>query len=122
MLTFAYYILKVIICSAVLFGYYWFFLRNKVFHIYNRFYLLAVVLLSLTLPLLKFNIWQHADASKTNAIQILQLVNSSDDYVENIVIESHYDHIISKEQIAWWVFIAVCLMFTILLARSVFKI
>ena len=59
MLAFACYILKVIVCSIVLHGYYWFFLRNKVFHNYNRFYLLATVILSLGMPLMKFDVWQQ---------------------------------------------------------------
>jgi hypothetical protein len=40
-----------ILVSAVFFGYYQLFLRNRAFHTYNRWYLLASVLLSLLLPL-----------------------------------------------------------------------
>ena len=44
---------KVILTSAVMFAYYHFALRNRTFHHYNRFYLLASVFLSLFLPFLK---------------------------------------------------------------------
>jgi TonB family protein len=44
------YLAKLIICSAVLYGYYYFFLRNKRFHSYNRFYLLSVLIISTLLP------------------------------------------------------------------------
>lgn len=121
MLAFAYYLLKVIICSAVLFGYYWFFLRNKIFHIYNRFYLLASVLLSLVLPLLKFNLWQHQTAPKTGVVHLLQLVNGGDEYMDEIIIQSHYNHI-SKEQVALWLFMAVSIFFVAALINSLLKI
>lgn len=44
---------KMILCSAVMFGYYHLALRNRTFHHYNRFYLLLIIVVSLTLPLLK---------------------------------------------------------------------
>ncbi|MBW8360453.1 MAG: M56 family metallopeptidase [Weeksellaceae bacterium] len=49
------YIGKMILCSAVLFGYYHLALKDRTFHHYNRFYLLAAVLVSLLLPLLKIS-------------------------------------------------------------------
>ncbi len=86
MLPFAYYLLKITICSAVLFGYYWLALRNKVFHGYNRFYLLAIVGLSLTLPLCRINIFQEKQALQTSVIKMLQAVTASDEYIDEIVI------------------------------------
>ena len=44
------YLSKMVLCSGVLFGYYWLFLRNRRFHHYNRFYLLATLALSFLLP------------------------------------------------------------------------
>ncbi len=44
---------KMILCSALMFGYYHLALRNRTFHHYNRFYLLSAVLVSILLPLLK---------------------------------------------------------------------
>ena len=85
MLAFAFYLLKVIICSGILFGYYWFMLRNKIFHQYNRFYLLAAVLLSLALPLIQINIWHNADQPAPQSIKLLQAVNSSE-YLDEIVV------------------------------------
>jgi len=48
-----FYILKVIICSGVLLGYYYLSLKDKTFHHYNRFYLLFSILISLLLPLIR---------------------------------------------------------------------
>ncbi|MPS64269.1 M56 family metallopeptidase [Chryseobacterium sp.] len=48
-----FYILKVMICSGVLLGYYYLSLKDKTFHHYNRFYLLFSILISLLLPLIR---------------------------------------------------------------------
>ena len=84
MLPFAYYLLKVIICSAILFGYYWFLLRNKVFHSYNRFYLLGIVVLSIGLPLVKFNIFNN-ETNKPTVVKMLQVVAAGDEYMDEII-------------------------------------
>lgn len=47
------YLIKMFICSLIVWVYYALFLRDKTFHHYNRFYLVIGVLLSLVLPLLK---------------------------------------------------------------------
>lgn len=48
---------KMIACSVILYGYYWLFLRNKRFHHYNRFYLLAATGLSITVPFIRIPIF-----------------------------------------------------------------
>lgn len=47
------YLSKVIICSAVLYGYYYLALRNNRFHQWNRYYLVLITLISLLTPLLQ---------------------------------------------------------------------
>ncbi len=47
------YLLKLVTCTTLFYGYYFFFLRNKRMHQYNRFYILASVTLSIMLPLIK---------------------------------------------------------------------
>ena len=46
------YPVKVILATGLLYGYYWFFLRNRLFHRYNRYYLLiaATVVSKLVKP------------------------------------------------------------------------
>lgn len=53
------YLLKMSLCSAILLGYYWLALRNERFHHWNRFYLLAALVLSLAVPFV--NIPLHAN-------------------------------------------------------------
>ena len=73
MLSSAYYFLQVVICSALMMGYYWLVLRNKRFHQYNRFYLIAVLILSWIIPLIKIQ-WNKPEASSQQVINFLSLV------------------------------------------------
>ncbi len=82
MLTFAYYLLKVSFCSGLLFSYYFFMLRNKRFHQYNRFYLLSAVLLSFIIPLAKIKFWNDTLQQEMPAIKLLKVVATRDAIVE----------------------------------------
>ena len=83
MLTFAYYLLKVIICSGLLFSYYYFALRNKRFHQYNRFYLLSVLIISWIIPIAKIQYWNETNQNEQPvAIKLLTVVSTSDAFVE----------------------------------------
>lgn len=54
------YILQMMACSAILYGYYHFFLKNEKFHAYNRFYLIGAVLVSILLPFVKIPVnWMN---------------------------------------------------------------
>ncbi|MEI8060180.1 MAG: M56 family metallopeptidase, partial [Ferruginibacter sp.] len=122
MLPIAYYLLKVIICSGILFGYYWLLLRNKVFHGYNRFYLMAVVLLSLLLPLIKIDFWQ-AQPEQGGVIQILQAVSGTDAYMNNVIISttnSNYNW--DWEQLYPVLYLAVSLVMSIIFIRTLYII
>lgn len=71
------YLLKTIIISGLLFSYYWFALRNKRFHYYNRFYLLAAVVLSLVLPLINEPIFTLS-SQNDNAITLFNVMHSGE--------------------------------------------
>ncbi|MGH2648649.1 MAG: M56 family metallopeptidase, partial [Ginsengibacter sp.] len=81
MITLAWYLLKVIICSGILCGYYYLALRNKVFHRWNRFYLLASVILSVGVPVMKINIFQSSVEDKGAVVKMLQTINTSDEII-----------------------------------------
>ncbi len=81
MITLAWYFLKVIICSGILYGYYYACLRNKIFHRWNRFYLIASIILSLAAPLIKITIFQNSAAGKGTVVRMLQTINNSDEIV-----------------------------------------
>jgi N-acetylmuramoyl-L-alanine amidase len=121
MLPFAIYLLKVTICSGILFGYYWLLLRNKIFHQYNRFYLLAIVLLSLSLPVIEINIWHASNAPAPQAIQLLQVVNSSNEYLDEIIVTSTPADI-STEQILALLYSSITLVFLGVFIHTIFRI
>lgn len=50
------YLLKMLLCSGILYGYYRVALYNERFHQWNRFYLLGAMLLSLVVPLLEIQL------------------------------------------------------------------
>ena len=52
-----YYLLQLIVASGILYGYYHLALRNKKFHKYNRFYLLASTIISVTIPFLNIPVY-----------------------------------------------------------------
>ncbi len=89
MIAFAYYLLKVIICSGILYSYYLIALRNKAFHYYNRFYLLCTVMISLLLPLARISVEDPAVVSPVISIPLVKVVNSSDAYVESFTAASY---------------------------------
>lgn len=84
MLTTAYYFLQVILCSAIMMGYYWIALRNKKFHQYNRFYLMAVALFSWTVPLIKIQ-WIATDSSQQQVIRFLSVVADNNSEIEAVI-------------------------------------
>ena len=72
-----YYLLQVLVCSAVLMVYYLLVLRNKKFHQYNRFYLLGVAFVSWVVPLIKI-VWeqQHAGVRQVDLLTVVAAGNS----------------------------------------------
>ena len=68
------YILKTILISSVFIAYYWIALRDKKFHYYNRFYLLTVSVLSLIIPLLKFNWYSVEKPVLYSSNEIVQFI------------------------------------------------
>ena len=121
MLAFAFYLLKVIVCSGILFGYYWLALRNKVFHQYNRFYLLGAVVLSLSFPLIQIDIWHNADSDPTQAIKLLQVVNNSDAYLDEMAGTAQGNYI-STEQAIISIYASMTLGFLFFFIHSLIKI
>jgi hypothetical protein len=61
------FIAKVFISSGILFGYYWLFLRNKRFHHYNRFYLIAALLLPPVISLINIPVF-HQPGNAANGV------------------------------------------------------
>lgn len=87
MMTLLFYLLKVVICSGILSLYYQLALKNKLFHQWNRFYLLISVVLSLLLPLVQIKFFAPSQHNN-KAIQLIQVVQSADDYLEEVTVST----------------------------------
>ncbi|MEO5783620.1 MAG: N-acetylmuramoyl-L-alanine amidase [Ginsengibacter sp.] len=121
MLILAYYILKVTICSGILYGYYLVALRDKIFHKWNRFYLLAALIISLAAPLIKINIWQNGDENKTQIVQLLQVVNTGDEFVYEYTRDNGNFHI-NVSNLSLFIYIVVSGLLFAFLVRTFLRI
>ncbi len=65
------YLLKSMILSGIFFGYYTLFLKNTIYHAYNRFYLLASMALSLAIPFFKLSMFSVTEEQAEGAKQLL---------------------------------------------------
>lgn len=115
----AFYLVKVIACSGILLLYYRFALRNKRFHYYNRFYLLATIVASLLLPLLNIN-WFTINSSSDKAIALMNVITVQGG--EAIVDSSGNFFTLNRQQAPVFIYVAVCLFLVIVLLRRVYKI
>ena len=68
------YFFKTILVSSIFITYYWFALRNKKFHYYNRFYLLSASVISLIVPLLNFDWFLIEEPVMYGSSEVLQFV------------------------------------------------
>jgi len=78
-----YYLLQVLVCSAVLMVYYLLVLRNKKFHQYNRFYLIGVAIISWIVPLVKI-VWEEQHAG-VRQVELLNVVAAGNSEIEALV-------------------------------------
>ncbi len=65
------YLVKSMILSGIFFGYYTLFLKNTIYHVYNRFYLLASMALSLVIPFFKLSMFTVSEEQAAGAKQVL---------------------------------------------------
>ena len=88
MITILYYLLKVVLCSAVLYSYYWFVLRNKQFHQYNRFYLMGISVLSWIAPLITIQIVKEQVIPSSKVLHIANFISENNSLLEQEIIEN----------------------------------
>ncbi|MEO9146257.1 MAG: N-acetylmuramoyl-L-alanine amidase [Ginsengibacter sp.] len=119
MITLAWYLLKVLICSGILCGYYFFALRNKAFHRWNRFYLLASVVISFLVPIIKFDIFQNED-SKGTVVQVLQTISYGDEAV--IEYSKNNSFQLSSQNLAEGAYLLISLILLSIFLISLYKI
>jgi len=110
------YLIKMIFISGIFYSYYWFSLRDKKFHYYNRFYLLSTSLISIIIPTLQLN-WftiQQPEAISSRAIYDFVINNS------NSIVESKT--IYTAATISIFILIVGTIFLLFKLARNLYKI
>lgn len=109
------YLIKLILISAVLYGYYLLMLRNKKFHQYNRFYLLSVIFLPLILPFLPF------DFTVGSGNGSVPVIIKRDMVMETIVVNLHPEFW-NAEKILWFAYLTVAGLLSLLFLASLYRI
>jgi beta-lactamase regulating signal transducer with metallopeptidase domain len=92
-----FYFLQVIVCSGILYGYYFFALRNRKFHRYNRYYLLFAAAVSLVIP--AFNIPVYFQAKPSS--EFLQALSSFSSFRSETVAVTEGDKIAITTFYSW---------------------
>ncbi len=89
-----YYLVQVFISSGILYAYYHFALRNKKFHHYNRFYLLAATVISITIPFLNIPVYfAQTETDSSFVLQTLTVFSSSGTDAPVIIAAGKQEHI-----------------------------
>ena len=113
MITFITYLIKVFICSGVLYSYYALALKNTPFHRWNRYFLLLASLLSLGLPLLQISI--PAFSKPVTQVYVSQLITAR----EFIINGSHAPQPFSG--LSFWLLSGYAVVALIILIRLLFN-
>ncbi|MEI6950148.1 M56 family metallopeptidase [Paraflavisolibacter sp. H34] len=121
MLPFAIYLLKVIACSGALYLYYVAALRNRGFHRWNRFYLLAATLLSVLIPFIEIPVGHLQDDSPSRPVQVLQVVTAADNYTAEMIAPANVQEV-SFESVAGLLYGGVGAVLAFFFLRSLLRI
>lgn len=116
MLSLIPYMVKVVIISGILFGYYRLFLRDKKFHRFNRFYLLSAIAIPLWLPLI------HFDLSFAGANVMLPEVLRQDIRMDDIIIIAPTSRFLNFEMVLNGIYLLVAFILCVLLIYSIIQI
>jgi TonB-dependent SusC/RagA subfamily outer membrane receptor len=117
MTAIAYYLLKMLICSGMLTGYYYACLQNKLFHQWNRFYLLFTVIVSMVFPLLHIPLFDFS--SQANAVEnIAYTITAS----ELAMLKRQSTSLSTTEWVTYTVYGGVTVFFFVVFAISLYRI
>ncbi|MBS1731487.1 MAG: energy transducer TonB [Bacteroidetes bacterium] len=111
------YPVKVLICSAIFFGYYFMALRNNRFHFYNRFYLLFAFVASVIIPFLHFE-WFYLPIENTGTTQWLQDIIVK----TNVTAANPWDKFMNIETLTTTMYLIVTLILLFIFTRHIVQI
>jgi TonB-dependent SusC/RagA subfamily outer membrane receptor len=120
-----FYLIQVIICSGLLYGYYHLFLRNNKFHTYNRFYLLAATVASILIPFINIPLYFNQANEKTSVLyQTLTVISAADP--ESVAFapnqDMNYTSFFTWENLLWAFYILIAVLVFTRFLVALFKI
>lgn len=120
MITILYYLLKVVLCSAILYTYYWFVLRNKQFHQYNRYYLMGISIFSWIIPFFNIVIAPKPLTVQSKPLNFVQVIANTNSGFEQDIIEKTYSF--NWNMLIIGISIAISVLFVVRFIQSLWKI
>ena len=120
MITILYYLLKVVLCSTILYTYYWFVLRNKQFHQYNRYYLMAISIFSWIIPFFKIVIAPKTLTIQSAPLNFVQVIANTNSGFEQNIIETTASF--NWDTLILGICIAISVLFVFRFIQSLWKI
>ncbi len=119
------YLAQVLVTSGILYAWYHFALRNKKFHRYNRFYLLAATVISSTIPFLNIPVYfTQTETGSSFVLQTLTVISSagSDDPVSAVVNPSHPINWLNWQNLSYTFYILIASLALLRIIISVIKV
>ncbi|MDE1193108.1 MAG: TonB-dependent receptor plug domain-containing protein [Arachidicoccus sp.] len=113
------YLIKVIACSGIFFLYYLLALRNKKFHPYNRFYLIATAVLSCIIPMLQISMFD-VNSNNDKVIKLMQLMYGGN--LKDVTIGTEANANLDLPHIILFVSLAITLLLLILTSIKILTI
>ena len=125
MKTLLFYLLQVIVTSGILYGYYHFALRNKRFHKYNRFYLLAATVVSMGVPFLNIPVYfTQSDADSSFVLQTLTVFSAAGSDNSTVFATSAETHSnwFTWQNLSWLIYMLIAFIVLLRIIFSLLKI
>jgi TonB-dependent SusC/RagA subfamily outer membrane receptor len=118
-------LLQIVLVSGILYSYYHFFLRNKRFHQYNRFFLLAAIAFSILIPFLNIPIYftQH-EANSSFVLRTLKLTpddSPGEEFIGQIPIPED-TRSVDPYMLFYYSYIGLAVLFLVRILISLYKI
>lgn len=111
------YLIKIIIGSAILFAFYYFFLRNEKTFKFNRFYLIGSLILSFIIPFISFEL------PTTNNHENIIYTYTLEEPLQNAIIQPiKSENNTSVSMIFWWIYGVISTLFIVRLCTNLIKI
>ncbi|PQJ10081.1 hypothetical protein CJD36_015395 [Flavipsychrobacter stenotrophus] len=116
MYPFIIYIIKSIVVAGICYGYYQLMLRNKKMHSFNRFYILASMMVSLIVPFIHLEWTTNVAVTTPAVIQLLNVVSATGAEREPIIATTYH---FALSDVLWAAYFATALVMVYLMITKI---